>query len=107
MSRHPCPLTMTIDKSGANRKAIGGFNTGFRHYKPITVRQNKYLNNRIEQNHRAIRRRSRPMLGFKSFRGAQILSAGIELIHMLRKNQFSDTDESHRTRADQFRLLVA
>lgn len=107
ISLHPCPLTVTIDKSGANRKAIDSFNAGFSRYKPITVRQNKYLNNRIEQDHRAIKRRSRPMLGFKSFRCAQILLAGIELMHMLRKNQFAVTDESHRTRADQFRLLIA
>lgn len=107
ISRHPCPLTVTMDKSGANRKAIDRFNVGFSRYKPITVRQNKYLNNRIEQDYRAIKRRCRPMLGFKSFRCAQILLAGIELMHMLRKNQFTVTDESHRTRADQFRLLIA
>ena len=107
ISRHPCPLTVMIDKSGANRNAIAGFNTAFKRYKPISVHQNKYLNNRIEQDHRAIKRRCRPMLGFKSFRCAQILLAGIELIHMLRKNQFSDTDESPRTHADQFRLLSA
>lgn len=106
ISRHPCPLTVTIDKSGANRNAIDRFNTGFRRYKPITIRQNKYLNNRIEQDHWAIKRRIKPMLGFKSFRCAHILLAGIELMHMLRKNQVAVPDEHHRTPAEQFRLLI-
>ncbi|HHS8295677.1 TPA: IS6 family transposase, partial [Yersinia enterocolitica] len=49
ISRHPCPLTVTMDKSSANRKAVEGFNAGFQRYSPIKIRQNKYLNNRIEQ----------------------------------------------------------
>lgn len=47
------------------------------------------------------------MLGFKSFRSAQILLAGIELMHMLRKNQFAAADEDRRTLAEQFCLLIA
>lgn len=96
ISHHPCPLTVIMDKYAANHSAVDSFNTGFNRYKPITIRQNKYLNNRIEQDHRAIKRRTKWMLGFKAFRSAQILLGGIELMHMLRKNQFSVSDESHR-----------
>ncbi len=95
ISRHPCPLTVTIDKSGANRKAIDSFNAGFTRYKLITVRQNKYLNNRIEQDHRGIKRRIKGMLGFKSLRCAQILLADIELMHMFRKGQFKINSHYH------------
>ena len=89
ISKHACPIKVTIDKSGANKKAIESFNAGFTTFKPITIRQNKYLNNRIEQDHRFIKKRVRTMLGFKSFRSAQIILSGIELMHMMRKDQFN------------------
>jgi transposase-like protein len=53
------------------------------------VRTNKYLNNLIEQDHRAIKRRCASMAGFKSFKNAAITIAGIELAHRIRKGQFS------------------
>ena len=53
----------------------------------IIVRQIKYLNNIIEQDHRGIKRITNPMLGFKAFHSAEATLAGIELHHMLRKNQ--------------------
>lgn len=93
ISNHACPLKVTIDKSGANKKAIEGFNRGFTAFKPITIRQNKYLNNRIEQDHRFIKKRIRAMLGFKSFRSARIILSGIELMHMIKKKQFNFTSE--------------
>ena len=68
---------------------------------PITVRQVKYLNNNIEQDHRAIKRATRPMLGFKSFR-----SAGIEPMHMIRKGQFVIDDAAAMSFADQFYALA-
>lgn len=88
ISKHACPIKVTIDKSGANKKAIESFNFGFIAFKPITIRQNKYLNNRMEQDHRFIKKRVRAMLGFKSFRSALIILSGIELMHMMRKGQF-------------------
>ena len=51
------------------------------------MRQIKYLNNIVEQDHRAIKRLTRPMLGFKSFWSAAITLAGIEIMHMIRKGQ--------------------
>jgi len=49
--------------------------------------QVKYLNNIVEQDHRAIKRQTRPMLGFKSFRSAAAMLAWIEPMHMIRKGQ--------------------
>jgi transposase-like protein len=51
------------------------------------MRQIKYLNNIVEQDHRAIKRQIRPMLGFKSFWSAAVTLAGVELMHMFRKGQ--------------------
>jgi len=77
------PQTITIDKSGANLAALEALNA--ERDTPIKIRQNKYLNNIIDQDHRAIKRRTRPMLGFKTFRCARILLGGIELMHMIKK----------------------
>ena len=52
------------------------------------IRSSKYLNNINEQDHRAIKARIGPMLGFKRFRRAKVTIAGIELLHRIRKNQF-------------------
>src|SRR5579864_2273468 len=59
------PETVTIDKSGANLAALEAINAD--RETPIKIRQTNYLNNIIEQDHRAIKRRTRPMLGFKKF----------------------------------------
>jgi transposase-like protein len=53
----------------------------------IELRQAKYLNNIVEQDHRAIKRMTQPMPGFKSFWSAAITLAGIEIMHMIRKGQ--------------------
>ena len=52
------------------------------------IRSSKYLNNRIEQDHRSIKLRLGPMLGFKHFWRATTTIAGIELMHRIRKGQF-------------------
>jgi transposase-like protein len=49
------------------------------------LRQSKYLNNMVEQDHRAVKRIIAPMLGFKSFWSAQKLIAGIKTMHMVTK----------------------
>lgn len=58
----------------------------------VCVRTSKYLNNLIEQDHRRVKQRVYPMLGFKRFENAAITISGIELIHKIRKGQF-DTSE--------------
>jgi DDE domain len=55
--------------------------------KPIRICTSKYLNNRIEQDHRRIKRRVHPMLGYKASRPATATLAGIEMVHMMRKGQ--------------------
>ncbi|MER8754025.1 DDE-type integrase/transposase/recombinase, partial [Mesorhizobium sp. M1050] len=55
--------------------------------KPIRIRNSRYLNNRIEQDHRRIKRRIRSMLGFKSQASAVVILSGIEMIHMMGKRQ--------------------
>jgi putative transposase len=79
------PEKITIDKSGANTAAIESYNKD--HKAGIEIRQVKYLNNIVEQDHRAVKRLARPMLGFKSFRSARATLTGIELMHMIRKGQ--------------------
>jgi putative transposase len=83
------PDKITIDKSGADTAAIESHN--FEHEAAIEIRQIKYLNNIVEQDHRAIKRLRRLMLGFKSFRSAAVTLAGIELMHMIRKGQLRTT----------------
>ena len=70
------------------------------------MRQNKYLNNIVEQDHRAIKRIVRPMLGFKCFRCAAILIAGIETMHMIRKGQFDCPEGQASSAANQFYSLA-
>ena len=56
------------------------------------VRTNKYLNNMIEQDHRKVKQRCYPMLGFKTFGNAEVTLIGIELANKIKKGQF-DTSE--------------
>jgi transposase-like protein len=85
IDRHGVPGKITIDKSGANTAAIVSYNAD--HDADVEIRQVKYLNNIVEQDHRAIKRLVRPMLGFKAFWLAAITLAGIEITHMIRKGQ--------------------
>jgi len=78
---------ITIDKSGANTAAIVGLCTDSG--AEIELRQSKYLNNLIEQDHRAIKRIVRPMLGLKNFRCARAVIAGIETMHLIKKGQLA------------------
>ena len=63
-------------------------------------------NNIVEQDHRAIKRIVRPMLGFKSFRCARILIAGIEIVHMIRKGQLDRPEGRVTSKASQFYSLA-
>ena len=58
-------------------------------WRRVKVRNSKYLNNIIEQDHRAIRRRCASMKGFESFANAAVTIAGVELAHRIHKHQFS------------------
>ncbi|PJX31441.1 IS6 family transposase [Klebsiella sp. A-Nf5] len=98
---------VTIDKSGAKTAALTTLNADKTEEEAITIRQSKYLNNLIEQDHRNIKRRIRPMLGFKSFRRAQTLLAGIELLHMIRKGQYQHPQSEGLSPAEKFYFLAA
>jgi putative transposase len=100
IAQNGVPETVTIDKSGANLAALEAINDD--RETPIKIRQSKYLNNVVEQDHRAIKRRTRPMLGFKIFRCARIVLAGIDLVHMIAKGQMKCARGTHRSSADQF-----
>jgi transposase-like protein len=104
---HGEPEVVTIDKSGANTAALAALNAEKPDEEAINVRQSKYLNNLIEQDHWNIKRRIRLMLGFKSFRRAQTLLAGIELLQIIRKGQLQHPAEEHLSPAEQFYLLAA
>ncbi len=86
------PRKIVIDKSGANTagiKAIIKMLKGFGCPAPIEMVRRKYLNNIVEQDHRFIKRRTRPMLGFKAFDSAAAALDGIEVAHMIRKGQLT------------------
>ena len=99
------PETVTIDKSGANLAALSAVNV--EREMPIKVRQVKYLNNIVEQDHRAIKRRTRPMLGLKDFNCARVILSGIELMHMIKKGQMKCSGRISLSAAQQFYSLVS
>jgi putative transposase len=104
--RHGVPEKITIDGSEANAATIRGYNEA--HGTAIIIRQVKYLNNVVEQDHRGVKRVTRPMLGFKSFDAAQHTLAGIELMHMLKKGQrVAEEGTEGLTPAAQFYALAA
>jgi transposase-like protein len=104
--RHGVPATITIDGGEANEAAIKRYNA--EHGTAIIIRQVKYLNNMVEQDHRGVKRVTRPMLGFKSFAAAQATLVGIELMHMLKKRQLMvEAGDEGLTAAAQFSTLAA
>ena len=98
------PEKITIDGSAANEAAIKNYNED--HGVTIEIRKTKYLNNIVEQDHRGVKRITRPMLGFKSFNAAQSTLTGIELIRMLRKGQLDGEGMNGLTVAEQFYKLA-
>lgn len=114
LKRHSRPERIVIDGSRTNREAILSCDTADRlqrgsgrDLKPIRIRQSAYLNNRIEQDHRAIKRRVRPMLGFKSGASARIILGGIEMVHMMRKQQGKYASKQPLFLAEHFDRLAA
>jgi putative transposase len=109
---HGVPDKVTLDKSGANKAGMNTINLqlallfmmgGF--FMQITTRQVKYLNNIVEQDHRFIKKITKHMKGFKAFHSAGAALSGIELHHMLRKNQHTESD--NQSIFEQFTGLAA
>jgi transposase-like protein len=92
LRRHGQPRTITRDGFEPTHSALrrmgmrNEFN--YRWENPVKIRSCQYLNNVVEQDHRRIKSRIQPMLGFKRFYNARRVIIGIEFIHKVRKNQF-------------------
>lgn len=97
------PKRITIDKSRSNAAGIKEVNKILKRLQiPVkidTVRS-KYLNNIVEQDHRFIKRLTRPMLGFKSFVSAAATLAGIETANLIRKGQLGPSTDGFRQFAE-------
>lgn len=100
------PAKINIDKSGANTAALNAINEDLPKKEQIEMRRIKYLNNLIEQDHRFIKKKTRPMLGFKNFWSAMATIAGIEILHMIHKGQLID-GENYGSVFAQFASLAA
>jgi putative transposase len=114
LKRHGRPERIVIDGSQTNREAILSCDgetrlqdRSRRKLKPIRIRQSRYLNNRIEQDHRAIKRRVRAMMGFKSMSSARAILGGIEMVQMMRKGQAKYACAQQLSLAEQFERLAA
>ncbi len=99
------PSLVNIDQSGANTAGLNQVNRD--QNTRIKIRQCKYLNNIIEQDHRRIKGNTRPMLGFKNFHAAQRTLAGIEVMAMIKKGQMKTRAGDERTFAEKFYALAA
>ena len=85
----PWPEKINVDGNSATHRGLRLLAEEDRRWQNVQVRARRYLNNVVEQDHRAIKQRCAPMLGLKSFRSAATTLAGIELAHRIRKQQYS------------------
>ena len=82
------PQKITLDGYAASHGAVAELQEEGILPAKLLVRTNRHLNNLIEQDHRRVKQRVRPMLGFKCFAHAVITISGIELVHQIKKGQF-------------------
>jgi transposase-like protein len=109
MKNQRVPTKITLDASAASHRAIAELKESGELPRHVQVRTSKYLNNRVEQDHRRIKQRLRPMLGLKSFRTAAIVIRGIELAEKIKKAQFTISKRGGQTASmlDIWRLALA
>jgi transposase-like protein len=89
-THHPRqPQKLNLDGYAASHRALRLLVQENPNLQSVVIRSSRYLNNIVEQDHRAIKRRCAPMLALKSFRTAAVTLAGVELAHRIRKGQFS------------------
>jgi transposase-like protein len=86
--QHGAPRVITLDGYAASHRAVAKLKTSGILPRRVQVRSCKYLNNVIEQDHRRIKQRVKPMLGFKRFETAAVTIRGIELAEKIKKRQF-------------------
>jgi putative transposase len=103
------PEEITMDKSGANSAAIKVINKKLekKGEKTIKIRQIKHLNNRLEQDHRAIKRKTSQIQTFKSFYSAKFTLAGIEVVHAKTKSLKRTGDYCLQNLINEIKSLVA
>jgi len=87
------PRVITVDKNAAYPIAIEALKVDETLETTTELRQSKYLNNVIEQDHRNIKRLTKPMMGFSSFNTARRTLSGIEAMSMVRKGQVNGTSQ--------------
>lgn len=87
------PRVINVDKNAAYPKAIDELKAKEELPKSVELRQNKYLNNIVEQDHRAIKRLVKPSMGFGSFNTARRTIRGYEIMNMLRKGQIKGVEK--------------
>jgi transposase-like protein len=90
------PTKITLDAYAASRRAVREMKETGELSKRVTVRSSQYLNNLIEQDHRRVKQRVRPMLGFKRFDNAAVTIGAIELAEKIEKGQFKTRKLSGR-----------
>lgn len=87
------PRVINVDKNAAYPKAIDELKEKEELPESVELRQNKYLNNRVEQDHRFIKRLIKPGMGFASFNTARRTIKGYEIMNMLRKGQVAKVEK--------------
>jgi transposase-like protein len=93
-AQHPkTPRVITVDKNAAYPVAIDELREDQTLKAETPLRQSKYLNNIVEQDHRAIKRIVKPMMGFKSFNSARSTLSGIEAMSLIRKGQVKGVEQ--------------
>jgi transposase-like protein len=107
IKRNGMPEKVTVDKSGSNKAALDYCNKDFSEKEKIQIRQIKYLNNLIEQDHRFIKKRTKPTLGFKCFYSASATIAGIESVRMIQKGQITGQTKNHSSFRNFANLMAA
>src|SRR6266481_7975442 len=88
-TQHGAPRVITLDGYAASHRAVAKLKDVGTLPRRVRIRSSQYLNNVVEQDHRRIKRRIRPMLGFKRFETAAVTIRGIELAEKIKKNQFN------------------
>jgi transposase-like protein len=87
--QHGAPRMISLDGYAASHRAVAKLKAAGTLPRRVCIRSSKYLNNVVEQDHRRIKQRLRPMLGLKRFETAAVTIRGIELAEKIKKEQFN------------------
>ena len=94
IQNNEAPAKITLDGYEASHTAVAELKAEGVLSKSVEVRTSRYLNNLVEQDHRRVKQRYYPMLGFKSFSNAAVTLSGIELAQRIKKGQFNTSSIS-------------